>query len=194
MDAANRLCKRYRTRATLAGSCFAFGFSILSLTQCSFLSTETSTQQQQTLLGLFSRPFQNDHGESLGCVAYSSIESSTFGSFFKTSRAFAVLTALLSGLSAIFMATVLVWKPPKWSKRIWIIAKYAVTGATICSDGDIYCVGRCGPMRRHRRLLSDGRRDIGRLQHRTARGMQFFLSSSTSSKVLLAHLVAATRN
>ena len=123
---------------TLAGAGLASAFAILSITHCRFLITNTGSAQQASA-GLFAKPFYNEHGERLGCVAYSEAESdrSNIGGFggamFVMARAFGVMTAFLVGLSTLFNATVVVWKPPEWSAALWSCARSTLAGAAVCS-------------------------------------------------------------
>jgi len=143
---------RHRTMAMLAGSGLACAFAILSSTHCRFIITNSGSLQQASA-GLFSKPFYNEHGERLGCIAYSSMEwerstGGFGGAMFVTARAFAVMAALFSGISTICMAAVVVFKPPEWSAFCWSSAKSLLAGAAACQMLTIFVLGdseKCGP-------------------------------------------------
>lgn len=122
----------------LAGTGLATAFAILSITHCRFLMTDIGSIHQASV-GLFSKPFYNENGERLGCVAYSSMEldrSATDGfggAMFVTARAFGVMTAVLSGMSTLLLAAVVVWNPPTWNATFWSCARSALAGAAVCS-------------------------------------------------------------
>ena len=128
--------KRHRAAATVAGCGLACLFAALSVARCRFLRTAAAAAPGSSVagasVGLFSRPFYDERGDRLGCVAHGGPSDAAPGALLRTARAFGVLAALLSGLSVLFTAAVAAWKPPKWSDLAWNAAKYALVGAAMC--------------------------------------------------------------
>ncbi|GKY90953.1 hypothetical protein MPSEU_000068100 [Mayamaea pseudoterrestris] len=130
----------------LATHTLATLFSILALTQCSFMIENTQNVSSSAGLvdkiqvGLYSRSiYDNDTGAKLGCVQYT--DHDDFDSMLKAGRAFGTFTALFSCTSLACLLTVLCCLPRRSGKLLWSLGKYLLMTATVSQMFTFFALG-----------------------------------------------------
>ena len=127
-------------------------FSILSLTECSFMVENTADDNSYSgssavvvskkEVGLFTRSvYDNTTGNKLGCVRYTN--HGAFDSMFQAGRTFGTMTAMFACTSFFLAAIVLMFLPrtARWSKILWSTGRWLLMTATISQMFTFFAIG-----------------------------------------------------